>query len=59
MTEIVQSNFWNLGEIELADFAADILRESRREGDHPRQLLGVIVHQLQVGSEPQQHTHKT
>lgn len=43
-----------LGQVELPDLAADVLGQAAGEGDHPRQLLGVPLDELQVGA-----AHKT
>lgn len=39
-----------LGQVELPDLAADVLGQAAGEGDHPRQLLGVPLDELQVGA---------
>lgn len=45
----------HLGQVELPDLAADVLGQAAGEGDHPRQLLGVPLDQLQVGAAHKTH----
>ncbi len=44
----------HLGEVQLSDFAADVLCQAAGEADHARQLHSISLDQLQVGSE--EHT---
>lgn len=37
-----------LGKVKLADFTADVLGQVTGEGDHPCQLLGIALDELQI-----------
>lgn len=37
-----------LGKVELTDFTTDVLSQVAGEGDHPCQLLGIPLDQLQI-----------
>lgn len=46
-----------LGQVELADFTANILSQVTGEGDHPCQLLGIPLDELQVRAHAMKCNH--
>jgi len=47
----------HLGEVQLSDFAADVLCQAACKVDHAGKLHSISLDQLQVWSEENTHTH--